>query len=153
MKRLMTTVFAVGCLAAVAAETPAASAPAKDSFAVGYHRIDITPPLGVPLSGYYHRRLMTGILDPLHATCLAFSDGTHRAAVVAVDNLQIADSVIAQLTGCWGSFFVMCTGRPFSFLVSIISIVSNSLTITPVRSSIPKYTGKRFLFQTGYCPH
>ena len=97
MKRLMTTVFAVGCLAAVAAETPAASAPAKDSFAVGYHRIDITPPLGVPLSGYYHRRLMTGILDPLHATCLAFSDGTHRAAVVAVDNLQIADSVIAQL--------------------------------------------------------
>ena len=79
------------------AACPAADTSAAVPFAVGYHRIEITPPLGVPLSGYYVRRAMTGVLDPLHATCLAFSDGTRRAVVVAVDNLQIADSVTADI--------------------------------------------------------
>ena len=89
---LMAVVVALG-LATPAAETPDAQVP----FAAGYHRIDITPPLGVPLSGYYCRRLMSGVLDPLYATCLAFSDGQRQALVIAVDNLQIVSAVIAQI--------------------------------------------------------
>ena len=99
MKRLIMTVLAIGSFVAMSAETPATQ-PKETSgsgFSAGYYRIEITPPLGIPLSGYYSRRAMTGILDPLYATCLAFSDGKNRALVVAVDNLQIADSVIAQI--------------------------------------------------------
>ena len=99
MKRLIMTVLAIGSFVAMSAETPATQ-PKETSgsgFSAGYYRIEITPPLGIPLSGYYSRRAMTGILDPLYVTCLAFSDGKNRALVVAVDNLQIADSVIAQI--------------------------------------------------------
>ena len=97
MKTLLMTAVAAFGLAAAAADAPAKPTAASVPFAAGYHRIDITPPLGVPLSGYYSRRLMTGVLDPLHATCLAFSDGERKALVVAVDNLQIVASVIAQI--------------------------------------------------------
>ncbi len=99
MKKLLIAALAAGSLIAFSAETSATQKPntAETPFLAGYYRIDITPPVGVPLSGYYSRRAMTGILDPLYATCLAFSDGKNRALVVAVDNLQIAAPVIAQL--------------------------------------------------------
>ena len=41
----------------------------------GFGRIDITPPLGVSVQGYYEKRLADGILDPLYATAVAFEDG------------------------------------------------------------------------------
>ena len=99
MKRLMMTALAVGSFVAMAAETPAAQQKGSSGadISAGYYRIDVTPPLGVPLSGYYSRRAMTGILDPLHATCLALSDGQSKAVVVALDNLQVHEAVIAQM--------------------------------------------------------
>ena len=51
----------------------------------GFGRIDITPPLGVSVQGYYEKRLADGILDPLYATAVAFDDGEHRAVVMSVD--------------------------------------------------------------------
>ena len=96
MKRSIIAVFSVGALAAAAADVPAKPAQ-ETAFAAGYHRIEITPPLGVPLSGYYSRRLMTGVLDPLFATCVAFSDGSRQALVIAVDNLQIPASVMSGI--------------------------------------------------------
>ena len=41
----------------------------------GFARVDITPPVGVGLVGYYRVRTSTGILDPLLATAVAVSDG------------------------------------------------------------------------------
>ncbi len=51
----------------------------------GFGRIDITPPLGVSVQGYYEKRLADGILDPLYATAVAFDDGENRAVVMSVD--------------------------------------------------------------------
>ncbi|HOS66232.1 MAG TPA: neutral/alkaline non-lysosomal ceramidase N-terminal domain-containing protein, partial [Candidatus Latescibacteria bacterium] len=68
-----------------------------DTFKVGFNRIDITPPLGTPISGYYNRRIADGVLDPLYARCLALSDGESRALVYSVDNLHITDAVIDEI--------------------------------------------------------
>lgn len=51
----------------------------------GFARIDITPPLGTSLQGYYRVRLADGILDPLLATAVVFDNGAKRAALVSLD--------------------------------------------------------------------
>ena len=66
------------------------------TFEVGFARLDITPPLGVPLSGNYTYRPAEFVHDPLEAICVAFSDGITTALVYTVDNLHITDDVIAR---------------------------------------------------------
>lgn len=62
---------------------------AHAEFKVGYGRVDITPPLGTNLAGYTHARTADGILDPLDAIALAFSDGTNRAVVMSLDIINL----------------------------------------------------------------
>ena len=38
----------------------------------GFARLDITPPFGTCISGYFHERRADGILDPLQAHAIAF---------------------------------------------------------------------------------
>ncbi len=51
----------------------------------GAAAVDITPPLGVGMAGYYHARAAEAVHDPLHAKALALELGEARAAVVALD--------------------------------------------------------------------
>lgn len=62
----------------------------------GYARVDITPPLGIAMPGYFKIRNAKQVLDPLEAVCVAFSDGTRRALLIAVDTEAIADEVVAE---------------------------------------------------------
>ena len=55
----------------------------------GFARLDITPPLGVCLGGYFFQRRAEGVLDPLYVNALAFSDGERTAVVMACDLLGI----------------------------------------------------------------
>ena len=66
------------------------------TFKAGFARLDITPPLGIPLSGNFAYRPAEFIHDPLEATCVAFSDGVNTALVYTVDNLHIPNDVIAR---------------------------------------------------------
>ena len=50
-----------------------------------FGRVDITPPLGTTLAGYYETRYAEGILDPLLATAVAFDNGEARIVVMSVD--------------------------------------------------------------------
>ena len=50
---------------------------------------------------------------------------------------SVSTHAIIGASICSGNFLVIWIGRLFSFLVSIISIVSNSLTITPVSPTWP----------------
>ena len=65
MKRLIVVGTVALCAAAFAGE-----------FKAGFSRVDITPPLGVYMPGYYQARHAKEILDPLQINCVAFSDGT-----------------------------------------------------------------------------
>ena len=41
---------------------------------VGFARLDITPPFGIFMQGYYSERRASGIRDPLYVNAVAFSD-------------------------------------------------------------------------------
>ena len=78
----------------------------KTEFKAGYSRVDITPPLGSFMPGYYKDRRAKSVLDPLQIACVAFSDGTTSACVMQFDTEAISDenagrmrAEIAKATG------------------------------------------------------
>ncbi|MEM2026675.1 MAG: neutral/alkaline non-lysosomal ceramidase N-terminal domain-containing protein [Candidatus Bathyarchaeia archaeon] len=55
---------------------------------VGASRVEITPPIGVPMDGYASRdKPSQGVHDHLYARCLTVSDGEHGLALVSMDLL------------------------------------------------------------------
>jgi hypothetical protein len=60
----------------------------------GFSRIDITPPLGIYISGYYEPRQAQGVLDPLLASALALRDDQETAIVFSLDLIGIAQQVL-----------------------------------------------------------
>ncbi|MCR4622608.1 MAG: hypothetical protein K5663_11065 [Clostridiales bacterium] len=63
----------------------------------GFSRVDITPPLGIPIGGYYQLRLAQRILDPLEASALAVSDGGRTVLIYSVDLLELKDAFAAPI--------------------------------------------------------
>jgi hypothetical protein len=57
---------------------------------VGMAEVDITPPVGFPMAGYYHERLAEGAIDPLRAKAIVFRDANAAAALVVCDLIGIA---------------------------------------------------------------
>ena len=51
----------------------------------GFARVDVTPPLGTPISGYFYARYADGVLDPIQLNALAFGNGTDTAIIIACD--------------------------------------------------------------------
>ena len=63
---------------------------------VGFSRVDISPLESVPLEGYgnTHTRMSQGILDPIMATCLAFTDEAgNTMLLMTVDHCVISGVV------------------------------------------------------------
>src|ERR1051325_8666805 len=58
---------------------------AAAAFRAGLATIDITPPIGWRMSGYFYERLSTGTHDPLQAKAVVFRQGDQRAALVFCD--------------------------------------------------------------------
>jgi neutral ceramidase len=63
---------------------------------VGAAAVDITPPAGFRMAGYFNERLSTGTHDPLLAKALVIGDGKTRAAVVCCDLIGIGPDVAAK---------------------------------------------------------
>ena len=51
----------------------------------GFSRVNITPALGTPLSGYYKARYAEGVLDELEINALALSAGENTVVLMAAD--------------------------------------------------------------------
>lgn len=64
---------------------------------VGFSRVDITPPLGTPLAGYFEARQAEGILDPIELNAIAFNDGENTAVIIAADILYFHESAATKL--------------------------------------------------------
>ncbi|MGV8093040.1 MAG: neutral/alkaline non-lysosomal ceramidase N-terminal domain-containing protein [Mangrovibacterium sp.] len=59
-------------------------------FQAGVCKVDITPPLQIPLGGYADRTgPASGVRDPLHAVTVVFDDGRTRVAFVTLDLIQV----------------------------------------------------------------
>ncbi|HHW09572.1 MAG TPA: hypothetical protein GXX29_06325, partial [Firmicutes bacterium] len=64
----------------------------------GWYQVDITPPLGVWMSGFGLRyKGAEGVLDPLYATAMVFDDGQTQAAIVSCDLLCLDAGDAAQI--------------------------------------------------------
>ena len=83
----------------------------------GFARIDVTPPLGTTLAGYYETRYADGILDPLLATAIAFDNGENRIIVMSIDIIgfnqklmnRVRAAVAAAVETDPKAVFVACT--------------------------------------------
>jgi hypothetical protein len=64
---------------------------------VGLAEIDITPPVGYRMDGYFYERLNTGQRDPLKAKALVLQQGTTRAALVVCDLLGMPQSMSSEV--------------------------------------------------------
>lgn len=84
---------------------------------IGTCRLDITPPMGLFVSGYNVPRYADGVLDPLYVNTVVFEEDGRKAAIVVLDNLGIYNprifDGIRSLTQELGmdeeSMFICCT--------------------------------------------
>ncbi len=58
----------------------------------GFSRVDVTPPLGSYLSGYFSDRYAKGMIDPLYLNAVALSDGENTAVIITADFLGIREA-------------------------------------------------------------
>lgn len=72
---------------------PAASQGQEPVFRAGAATSNVTPWLGVSLSGHMRDRIANGVHDELHARCIVLDDGVTQLAFAIVDNCLIARSV------------------------------------------------------------
>ena len=55
----------------------------------GFSRVDITPPLGSFVAGYFRERYAKGVLDPIYLNTIAVSDESETAVIITADLLYI----------------------------------------------------------------
>jgi neutral ceramidase len=85
-------------LFAVAIGTWDAAQPAPpSSIQAGLAEIEITPPLGYRMDGYFTERLSTGVKDPLEAKALVFQQGDTKTALVACDLIGVPQSLTSEV--------------------------------------------------------
>ena len=63
---------------------------------VGVATVDITPPLGIPMAGYYHERGADGVLDPLFSKAMVLESGGERVAFVLLDLIGVTRTITDQ---------------------------------------------------------
>ena len=72
----------------------------------GFSRVNVTPPLGIPVVGYFKPRFAEGVLDELEVNALALAVDDKKVILLSVDNCGFSATVaksyrehISQVTG------------------------------------------------------
>jgi len=84
------------CLVVLAALSVGVSCTHAEPLQAGTAIVDITPPVGYRMSGYFRERLSTGTHDPLLAKALYLKQGETEAALVFCDVIGISLDVSQQ---------------------------------------------------------
>jgi len=96
----------------------ASSAQAATQFKAAVAKVDITPPAGLPMYGFFDRiqqnRVATGTLDPLYARVLVLEAGDRRFALVTLDlgrtfSEPVLDHLRRQIRTAAGISFLLVT--------------------------------------------
>ena len=67
-------------------------------FLVGYASVNINPPLGSALFGYYVQRFASGFLDNLEASAISIEKGEKNFIIISIDNCSISKAVVDKCT-------------------------------------------------------
>jgi hypothetical protein len=117
----------------VFARDAGAQAPEGKVFRAGAAASNVTPPLGVSLSGSMRDRTATHVRDELHARCLVLDDGAARIALVLVDNCLIPRHVFDAAKG----LIEKETGIPADHILIASTHSHTTPTATPIFQSEP----------------
>ena len=69
---------------------------AKNTLQAGFARVNMTPPMGVNIAGYYKIRLADGVLDELSLNALALKNGDKTYLFVTADHCGIKMDLIKE---------------------------------------------------------
>ncbi len=75
---------------------------------VGYARVNVTPPLGVNIAGYFKERIADGILDELEACAVAVNSGDSTALILTIDHCGLNKAYLDE----WREIIAEATGVP-----------------------------------------
>jgi hypothetical protein len=133
-----------GC--ALRAPTPSAAPPVKtQGLNAGMAEIDITPPIGYRMAGYFEERVSTGTHDPLKAKAMVLEHGDERIALVFCDlvgmSLHVTRAARAEAS--------QLTGIP---VTNIIIAATHSHTGPLFDATLAEYFHRSALKQFGYDP-
>jgi len=67
-----------------------------NKFQVGYAKVNINPPLGIGIDGYYIPRFAKGFLDDLEASALALSCEAQKIVMISVDCCLIENELVKK---------------------------------------------------------
>ena len=79
-----------------ASAKPAGRRKRKQGLKAGIGVVDITPPVGYRMSGYFSERLSTGVMNPLHAKGIVLEQGGKKAVMVFCDIIGLSKEVTSQ---------------------------------------------------------
>ena len=80
----------------------------SNNLKVGYARVNITPPMGVNIAGYYKVRIADGVLDELEACAVAVGDGKNTVLLITIDHCGITKDFLNE----WRENIEKATGIP-----------------------------------------
>jgi hypothetical protein len=70
---------------------------AQPPLQAGLAEVEITPPIGYRMDGYFTERLSTGVKDPLMAKALVFQQGDTKVALVVCDLLGVPQTLTREV--------------------------------------------------------
>lgn len=88
--------LAVLLLMVVGAKLGPATPVAAAELRVGTAAVNIDPPMGIPLAGYYNERGCEGVADDLFAKAAVWDDGQTRVAFVVCDLIGVPRPVVVE---------------------------------------------------------
>jgi len=104
--------FLSGC------RSDASRQPDPATLKIGAAEVDITPPVGFRMAGYFDERISTGIHDPLHAKALVFRQGNTQVALVCCELIGLslnvstnARALASRQTGIPVSHIIICANH------------------------------------------
>ncbi|MBR7166057.1 MAG: hypothetical protein IKD18_07245 [Clostridia bacterium] len=68
-------------------------------FQAGFARVDVTPQLGTPLTGYFRTRISEGILDPVELNAVALKSGEDTVLVITGDFMYTVEKEVTHYRG------------------------------------------------------
>ena len=125
----------------------------------GFARVDVTPPLGIEISGYFVERFASGILDALEASALALRCGDDQAILIALDNLMIDKetmhayrAAIAERTGVKAeAVFIACSHTHTGPLVGKSELDENKYGVRLWGDGSARHDGCEVGLRRGLC--
>ena len=109
----------------------------------GFAKIEITPPIGSNMNGYYHERYSEYVLESLYVSAVAYSDGKNTALTISLDISEILQRDTNEIRLKVSKY----TGVPFE-AVFIACIHTHT---APVISEIPGFFKRDADYYNDFC--